>query len=151
MRSLLADDGRSVLRRPYTERRELLEGLALSGPSWQTPAYHRGDGAALLALSRDQGLEGIVAKRLDSAYEPGGRPGTWVKLKNHHEQELVIGGYLPGQGARSGRVGALLVGYFDRTAAERLRIDLQLLLPNNRAGSASSGIFRTWPCCPSRG
>ena len=67
-------DGRSALRRPYAERRELLEGLELSGPSWQTPAYHRGDGAALLALSREPGLEGVVAKRLDSTYEPGAAP-----------------------------------------------------------------------------
>jgi bifunctional non-homologous end joining protein LigD len=111
-------EGRSLLGLPYTERRELLEGLELGGPAWQTPAYHRGDGAALLELSRGQGLEGVVAKRLDSRYEPGVRTGAWLKLKNHRSQELVIGGWLPGQGGRQGRVGALLVGYHDRTAAE---------------------------------
>jgi bifunctional non-homologous end joining protein LigD len=106
-------DGYSTLTLPYARRRELLEGLQLSGPSWQTPAYHAGDGAALLEASRGQGLEGVVAKRLDSLYEPGRRSRSWIKVKNHLGQELVIGGWLPGEGNRAGRLGALLVGYYE--------------------------------------
>jgi bifunctional non-homologous end joining protein LigD len=110
---LLYLDGRSMLDLPYTERRAELEDLGLEGAHWQTPAYHRGDGAAMLAASRAQGLEGIVAKRLDSAYVPGRRSRDWLKVKNVHSQELVIGGWLPGKGRREGELGALLVGYHD--------------------------------------
>jgi bifunctional non-homologous end joining protein LigD len=105
-------DGHQTLARPYTERRRLLEGLSLNGPSWQTPSYHVGDGAALLDATRARGLEGLVAKRLDSVYRPGRRTASWVKVKNVRRQELVVGGWLSGQGNRAGRLGALLVGYY---------------------------------------
>jgi bifunctional non-homologous end joining protein LigD len=121
---LLYLDGRSLVDRPYAERRALLEGLGLGGPSWQTPAYQPGEGAALLEASRRQGLEGVVAKRLDAPYEPGGRSGAWLKVKNHRSASLVIGGWIPGEGSRRGRVGALLVGYHAQTdegGAEGLR------------------------------
>ena len=110
---LLYLDGESLMRLPYTERRKRLEDLDLNGPSWRTPAYHQGQGEALLQASAQQGLEGIVAKRLDSAYEPGKRNGTWLKIKNTRSQELVIGGWVPGEGRRHGRIGALLMGYYD--------------------------------------
>jgi bifunctional non-homologous end joining protein LigD len=110
---LLYLDGESLMRLPYTERRARLEALGLEGPSWRTPAYHAGEGAALLEASAAQGLEGVIAKRLDSPYEPGRRPGTWLKVKNTRRQELVIGGWEPGAGNREGRIGALLVGYYD--------------------------------------
>jgi bifunctional non-homologous end joining protein LigD len=110
---LLYLDGHDLMRLPYTERRAQLEGLALEGPSWRTPAYHPGEGQALLNASAQQGLEGIVAKRLDSPYEPARRGGAWLKIKNTRRQELVIGGWLPGEGRRQGRIGALLVGYYD--------------------------------------
>jgi bifunctional non-homologous end joining protein LigD len=106
-------DGHSTLRLPYTERRELLEELGLNGASWRTPAYRVGDGEALLAASRGLELEGVVAKRLDSVYEPGRRSATWLKIKNVYKQEFVVGGWLGGEGGRSGRLGALLVGYHD--------------------------------------
>lgn len=106
-------DGLSTLTLPYTERRRLLDGLALNGSWWQTPAYHVGDGAALLEASRERGLEGVVAKRLDSLYEAGRRSRCWLKVKNHLSQEFVVGGWLPGEGNRSGRIGALLIGYYE--------------------------------------
>ena len=112
---LLYLDGESLLRLPYTERRERLEALDLNGRSWRTPTYHAGEGAALLQASVQQGLEGVMAKRLDSPYEPGRRPGTWLKVKNTRRQELVIGGWYPGEGRRKGKIGALLMGYHDRT------------------------------------
>jgi bifunctional non-homologous end joining protein LigD len=118
---LLYLDGRSLLELPYSERRERLEALELSGPAWRVPAHHGGDGAALLEATRKQGLEGVVAKRRDSRYEPGRRTNGWVKVKHTSRQELVIGGWLPGEGRRSERIGALLVGYPDGEAARRLR------------------------------
>jgi bifunctional non-homologous end joining protein LigD len=110
---LLWLDGHSLLALPYSERRERLLALGLSGPTWQTPASHVGDGAAMLEASRARGLEGIIAKRLDSPYTPGRRPGTWVKVKNVRATEVVIGGWLEGEGRRSGRLGALVVGYYE--------------------------------------
>ncbi len=110
---LLYLDGHVTLGLPYRERRQLLEGLGLRGSSWQTPAYHVGEGAELLAATAEQGLEGVLAKRLDSPYLPGQRPRTWLKIKNTRRQELVIGGWLPGKGRRSEQIGALLMGYYD--------------------------------------
>jgi bifunctional non-homologous end joining protein LigD len=110
--------GGSTMALPYEERRAKLEALELEGPSWQTPSYHRGEGKALLRESREQGLEGIIAKRLDSPYVPGRRTTTWVKVKNVRAQELVIGGWLPGKGRREEMIGALLVGYYDERDGE---------------------------------
>jgi bifunctional non-homologous end joining protein LigD len=107
---LLWLDGHSLMALPYGQRRELLAALQLSGASWQTPDHVVGHGAALLQASAEQGLEGIVAKRVDSIYQPGLRPRSWVKVKTVGRQELVVGGWLPGQGKRSGRIGALLLG-----------------------------------------
>ena len=109
---LLYEDGHALLGLPYRERRARLERLKLGGPSWQTPPYVEGDGDTLLAASADRKLEGIIAKRLDSRYEPGRRGPAWLKVKNHARQELVIGGWLEGQGRRQGLPGALLLGYF---------------------------------------
>ena len=106
-------DGHSLMGLPYTERRERLEALELSGPAWRVPAAHPGEGTRLLRATEAQGLEGVVAKRLDSRYEPGRRGGAWFKVKNVLKQELVIGGWLPGEGRRSERIGALLMGYYE--------------------------------------
>lgn len=110
---LLYAEGRLTMELPYEERRRLLEGLELAGPRWQTPAYHRGEGEALLAVSKARGLEGIVAKRLDSPYLPGRRTRAWLKVKNSRSQEVVIGGWVPGKGRRDEKIGALLAGYHD--------------------------------------
>ncbi len=110
---LLHLDGHSLMDRPYSERRRALEELALDGDAWRTPAAQVGDGSRLLAVSAEQGLEGLVAKRLDSRYEPGRRSAHWIKVKNARRQELVIGGWLPGEGRRAERIGALLVGYHE--------------------------------------
>ena len=110
---LLYLDGRLTIELPYRRRRELLERLRLKGPAWQVPAQRVSGGAELLAATAEQGLEGMIAKRLDSPYRPGERSGEWVKIKNVHRQEFVIGGWLPGKEGRSGQLGALLVGYHE--------------------------------------
>jgi bifunctional non-homologous end joining protein LigD len=109
---LLWLDGHSLMHLPYTERRAKLLELSLQGPTWQTPAHHVGDGAAMLEATRAQGLEGVIAKRLDSPYSPGRRSSAWVKVKNVRRADVVIGGWLPGEGKRGGRLGALVVGYY---------------------------------------
>ena len=65
---------------PYEQRRERLEALGLGGPAWRVPAVQRGAGKRLLEATEQQGLEGVVAKRLDSRYEPGRRTGAWIKI-----------------------------------------------------------------------
>jgi bifunctional non-homologous end joining protein LigD len=110
---LLWLDGRSLMELPYLERRERLIALGLQGDRWQTPAHHLGDGAALLEASRAQGLEGIIAKRRDCPYTAGRRSPTWVKVKNVRRADVVVGGWLPGEGRRSERFGALVVGFYE--------------------------------------
>jgi bifunctional non-homologous end joining protein LigD len=111
---LLFLDGHSLMELPYRERRKRLEALALGGRAWRVPAAHPGEGKALLEATREQGLEGVMAKRLDSTYEPGRRTGAWLKIKHTLAQELVIGGWIPGEGRRTKRIGALLMGYYER-------------------------------------
>ncbi len=115
---LLHLDGDSVVSEPYERRRELLAGLELDGDRWRAPAHCIGEGAAFLDAARAQGLEGIVAKRLGCPYRPGRRSADWLKIRARLRQELVIGGYMPGEGGRSGSIGSLLVGYWDRTPEE---------------------------------
>ena len=113
---LLWDDGHSLLELPYEERRAQLSALGLQGASWQTPPNEVGDGHATISVSNEYGLEGVVAKRLDSAYEAGRRSRAWVKVKNTLRQEFVVGGWQPGERGREGSVGSLLVGYYDGDA-----------------------------------
>jgi bifunctional non-homologous end joining protein LigD len=110
---LLYLDGHSTLALSYEERRELLERLELEGPAWRTPRYHRGEGRALLDATAELGVEGIVAKKLDCPYEPGRRVAGWIKVKNVMVQDVVIGGWTPGAGGRSGRLGAIAVGVME--------------------------------------
>ena len=110
---VLAVDGESTMALPYLERRARLEALELSGSWWQTPSTHVGDGSLVLAATKSQGLEGVLAKRLDSTYEPGRRSRSWLKIKNKNRQEFVVGGWSPGAGNRSDHFGALLIGYYD--------------------------------------
>jgi bifunctional non-homologous end joining protein LigD len=111
---LVWQDGHSLVDQAYKERRQRLAQLKLSGASWQTPPWEEGGGQAVLDASAKAGLEGVMAKKLDSRYEPGRRSGAWFKVKNHNRQELVIGGWLEGEGKRRGYPGALLVGYYDK-------------------------------------
>jgi bifunctional non-homologous end joining protein LigD len=110
---LLWLDGHSLMRLPYGERRALLTGLQLNGKHWQAPEHVLGEGGALLAAAAELGLEGVVAKRLDSPYQPGARSRDWVKVKRVARQELVVGGWMPGKGKRSESIGALLGGVYE--------------------------------------
>jgi bifunctional non-homologous end joining protein LigD len=69
-------------------------------------------------------LEGVVAKRLDSRYEPGHRARTWIKIPLRHTQEVIIGGWRPGEGNRAGTIGALLLGVYDETGQLRYAGDI---------------------------
>ena len=106
-------DGRPLNGLPYTERRKILEEIMPNGGGWLSPPTFPGeDLEAVLAASAQNGLEGVVIKRLDSAYEPGARSGSWRKIKNLLRQEVVVAGWKPGKGNRAGLIGSLLVGYY---------------------------------------
>ncbi|GAA0377697.1 hypothetical protein GCM10009530_30350 [Microbispora corallina] len=103
---LLHLDGRTLFDVPYGERRALLDSLGLAVPP-NFPCEPE-----VLEATRMQGLEGVVAKRLDSPYRPGRRSEWWVKVKNLRTAEVVVGGWKPGKGRRAGGVGSLLVGVY---------------------------------------
>lgn len=110
---LLHLDGTDLTAYPYRDRRRLLTATVSDGPGWRVPGHHDGDGAALLEAARASRLEGVMAKRADSRYEPGRRSPAWRKVKVRRRQELVIGGWQPGDGARAGKLGSLIVGYYE--------------------------------------
>lgn len=107
---LLELDGEAVWRLPYLQRRELLGQLVVGGPSVQVPTSFPHGGADLLEAARRNGLEGVVAKRGDAPYEPGGRSASWRKVKVRNTQEFVVAGWLGGTGARRGTIGSLVLG-----------------------------------------
>lgn len=110
---VLSIDGTDTVGLPYTNRRQLLDNLVEPCANCLIPAHRVGDGAALLEATVEQGLEGVIAKRLDSTYRVGGRSKDWVKVKNRRRVEVVIGGYTSGSGNRESTFGALLVGIYD--------------------------------------
>jgi len=150
---LLALRGRDLTRLALVERKAQLAGLAWSGP-WRYSDHVAADGVGLFALARQRGLEGIVAKRADSAYQPG-RSRDWLKFKIQHRQDAVIVGYTDPQGARTA-FGALLLAVYDPAhrrfqaigrvgtgfdSATRAAI-LGRLRPVARAAATAPGRFR---------
>ena len=107
---VLQVDGIDTIDLAYLDRRRLLDQLIEQGDNWTVPSFTVGDGAALVAATADQGLEGVIAKRVDSRYRPGARSNDWRKIKNRTTVELTIGGFTVGTGTRADTFGALLVG-----------------------------------------
>lgn len=117
---ILYRDGQPLLDKPLCERRKCLEAVVTDGPYWQITSSHGGDAAAaMLEAARQNGLEGVMAKRLDSRYEPGRRSPAWRKVKVIQRQEFVVGGWVPEEGGRGERVGSMLLGYYDASGALR--------------------------------
>jgi bifunctional non-homologous end joining protein LigD len=109
---VLSLDGRSLLRAKYSDRRRILETLADAG-GLIVPDRLDGDGPEALEMARERRWEGVVAKKLDSTYQPGRRSSSWIKDKLWRTQEVVIGGWRAGEGGRSSGIGALLLGVPD--------------------------------------
>ena len=109
---ILELNGQSLIKKTYEERREILENLIPPEPGSriQVPPIFEGDLRAALETADQLRLEGVVAKRRNSIYQPGRRTHTWLKIKLHRAQEVVIGGWREGQGRRGGGVGSLLMG-----------------------------------------
>ncbi len=119
--------GEDLSRRPFTERRAALETLDLPAPVQLSPVYPDGD--LIWAATRAQGLEGVVAKRATSTYQPGRRSGDWLKAVHHTTRTALVGGWRPETNG-SGRLGAVLLGAPDAAGG------LHLLC---RAGSGLAG------------
>lgn len=121
---LLGEGRKRLTALPWTERRALLEALlgdlqtTRRGRAEDSVSTHirlapsRRDGNAMLQRAREDGWEGIIAKRTDAPYSPGVRADAWLKLKIEFEQEFVVGGFTAPRKSRVG-FGALLLGYFN--------------------------------------
>jgi bifunctional non-homologous end joining protein LigD len=109
---ILELNGQSLIKKSYQERRAILEDMVRPEPGSliHVPPIFDGDLQAARETAHLLQLEGVVAKRRHSIYQPGRRTHTWLKIKLHRAQEVVIGGWRPGQGRRSGGVGSLLMG-----------------------------------------
>jgi bifunctional non-homologous end joining protein LigD len=106
-------DGRPLAALPYAARRDILAPIIPNASGWLSPPSFPGsDLDAVLTASAANGLEGVVAKRLDSRYEAGVRSGNWIKIKNQFRQEVVVAGWKPGKGNRTGLIGSLLAGVY---------------------------------------
>ena len=110
---LLYLDGVDFRRAPLIDRKNLLSHVIAPSEHISLVEYVEGDGASFYHAVVGLGLEGIIAKRRSSTYEPGTRSNAWLKIKHVKSQELVVGGYTRGAGARSTSFGALLVGYYE--------------------------------------
>jgi bifunctional non-homologous end joining protein LigD len=100
--------GVDLTSRPLAERRAALERIGLDGPSCQVPPTYD-DGDALQAATLEQGLEGVVSKRLSSRYRPGRRSPDWLKFAHRGSMSVVVGGWRP-ETDSAHRLGAVLVG-----------------------------------------
>lgn len=112
---LLHLDGNSLLDLGYSQRREVLE-QAVDAPDdghIQVPPALDATLDQAMEASRELGLEGVMAKRVNSVYSPGRRSESWVKLKHSLTQEVVVVGWRPGKGNRAHKVGSLLVAVPD--------------------------------------
>ncbi len=110
-------DGRDTTGLPYHHRRELLESLELIGPNWDTPPYLEEEGSALLQACRQRRLDGVLAKRIDSPYEPGRRSRSWVKIRIRPRQRFLICGAVP-QMENSDAIESLLLGVYGESPTE---------------------------------
>jgi bifunctional non-homologous end joining protein LigD len=111
---ILIDGDDALIAEPWTERRARLLKRVGKRTSTQLRVTEsiEGDGKKMLEKARRQGWEGIIAKRMDTSYEPGKRPRSWLKLKIEFREEFVVGGYTEPRNSRE-HIGALLLGYFD--------------------------------------
>jgi DNA ligase D-like protein (predicted ligase) len=105
---VIVQKGRDLSGLPLSERRKLLALLQFTNQRIVISEVFNVSAETMLAAVRQQGLEGVVAKRLDSIYEAGKRSGAWVKQRVNLGQEFVIGGYTPGPNG----IDAIIVGYY---------------------------------------
>lgn len=155
---LLRVSGHETMTQPLRVRRDLLEAAGLASPCVQVPSAFD-DGELLLAATAEQGLEGIVSKRLSSAYRPGARSPDWRKIVHRRTSSYVVGGWRP-ETDRAGVLGSLLIGtptaggltYAGRIGSGLAGASGAALLPRLQAlESPSSPFIGRLPAADSRG
>jgi bifunctional non-homologous end joining protein LigD len=107
---VMRSGGDPMVDKTYVERRKALRGLKIAADVVEVPKAFDGSLADAVESSKTLGLEGVLAKRRDSRYLGGKRATAWTKVKHQRMQEVVVAGWRGGQGARSGKIGALLLG-----------------------------------------
>jgi bifunctional non-homologous end joining protein LigD len=110
---ILEADGAPLIHLPLEERRRILEERVTEGKYLVRSLAVKGDGERYYAGAVKRGLEGVIAKRLGSPYEPGARSDAWLKVKAIRTCDCVVFGYTRGGGARAGIFGALVLGLCD--------------------------------------
>ncbi|MGW2592700.1 non-homologous end-joining DNA ligase [Streptomyces sp. NPDC001515] len=141
-------DGRDLTGLPWTRRRQALTGLGLDGPAWSVPAAVVDHARSALDATREAGLEGIVAKRLDSRYRPGARSPDWIKIKNVRTEDAVIGGWVPGRGRLEGLPGAVLLGERHKGGLRYIGSVGTGWSDRERGQLAALLTAAAWPDCP---
>lgn len=111
---ILEKDGKPLLDLPLMERKEILKAAVKEGEHVLLEDYVEEKGEAYYKIALEKGLEGIMAKRKDSRYEPGIRSGAWLKIKKLRSCDCVIFGYTKGTGARGKTFGALILGLYGK-------------------------------------
>ena len=109
---VLEVEGEPLVDLPLVERRKRVEALLDKRNRTIRLSETFDDGDALLHAAKQQGLEGIIAKRLDSRSAVGRRTRDWLKIKTHSEQEFVVAGFTKGTGRRASSFGSLVLGYY---------------------------------------
>jgi len=129
---LLVYDGREILRRPLRERRQLMEAKVRmpTGGIVQSLPVLQGSALQVISAVESFGLEGVVAKRLDSIYMPGEEPGTWLKHRTQQSADFWIGGYLGSEGKR---VDEILVGKREKEGLQFVESVRNGFVPATRA------------------
>jgi len=109
---ILEKENKSLINLPFSERRKILEKSVREGPHviLSVPVEAMGEEYYTAAIAK--GLEGVMAKRRDSLYEPGLRSGAWLKIKAEKTCDCVIAGYTIGEGGRNSTFGALILGLY---------------------------------------
>ena len=110
---ILYANGKSVMDRPLRERKEILHEELQESEIVSIVDSFPEKGEDYFQAALKMGIEGVVAKRLDSQYLPGIRSSDWIKIKKSLTIDLVVGGYIPGNGDREQYFGGLLMGAYD--------------------------------------
>jgi ATP dependent DNA ligase domain/ATP dependent DNA ligase C terminal region len=108
---LLWDNGRNLTGKSVIQRRDRLHKIVTPVAGIQVGGYLEKHGVELFRLAKEKGLEGIIAKRKISIYQPGKRSPDWLKIKGRPQQEFVVGGFTEGKGSRK-HFGASLLGAY---------------------------------------
>ena len=142
---LLVCKDRDLTRLPLTKRRALLKSLVpIHGKRIRISDYVEASATELLSAVREQSLEGIIGKRMDSLYEPGKRSGGWIKYRVNRGQEFVIGGYFPGPHG----FDSLIVGYYDGDKLIYVARTRNGFVPASRRQVFSKLKHLVTPACP---